>query len=75
MNTRQLQNLINSLFDLSSGGGSMEDIWAEFVEEDAYISSQTFASAQVLSNNEGVVLTVHEPTGVSQFQITIVQSR
>ena len=71
----QLQDLIRGLFDHPAQGQRLDDIWAEFVHEDSYFETRTFGEAQLLTRDKGVVLEVHDPEGVREFQITIIQSR
>ena len=75
MTDQQLQDLIRSLFDHPAQGERLDDVWAEFVQEDSYFESRTFGEAQLLTRDRGVVLEVHDPEGVREFQITIIQSR
>ena len=74
MTEQQLQDLIRGLFDQPTHGESLDDIWAEFVQEDSCFESRTFEEVQLLTRAKGVVLKVHGPEGVREFQITIVQS-
>ena len=75
MTDQQLQDLIRVLFDHPAHGESLDDIWAEFLHEDSYFETRTFGEAQLLTLDKGVVLEVHDPEGVREFQITIIQSK
>ena len=75
MTEQQLQDLIRGLFDHPAQGEKLDDIWAEFVQEDSHFETRTFGEAQLLTRAKGVVLEVHDPEGVREFQITIIQSK
>ena len=75
MTEEQLQDLIRGLFDHPSHGERLDDIWTEFVQEDSYFETRTFGEAQLLTRDKGVVLEVHDPEGVREFQITVIQSK